>query len=122
VWFLGIPTKPARGDLLMFPEVGEYNRRVPEDPPMSIITNILVVVFAIWAFCFLCSIPVLAALMRSSQLSRAEEVRTRSAANLGEASPGTEGKARAKKAPRRIYLFQERTRPGATRVNSPRRE
>ncbi len=37
------------------------------------LTTILLTVLIAWAFLFVCSIPVIAALMRSSQVSQAEE-------------------------------------------------
>ncbi len=40
---------------------------------MSLVTNILIILMAAWALGFLISIPILAALMHSSQLSREEE-------------------------------------------------
>ncbi len=40
---------------------------------MGIIADLLLALLAVWALCFVLTIPILAALMRSSQLSKDEE-------------------------------------------------
>jgi hypothetical protein len=69
---------------------------------MTILANVLLGAFIVWAFLAACSIPVLAALMRSSQISRAER-------SDSPCSPNTNP------------AHAETSRPGVGRVASPRR-